>query len=67
MKALGVSGDFYLTQGPYDLVWVGDAPSDEVMTQALLYVGSHGNRRSLTMRAFIEEAADRIIGGLPPS
>ncbi len=33
----------------------------------LLYVGSRGNRRTLTMRAFTEEEADRIIGGLPPS
>ncbi len=67
LKAMGVSGETYLTQGPYDLVWVGDAPSDEAMTQALLYVGSNGNRRSLTLRAFTAEEADQIIGGLPPS
>ena len=65
--AMGVKGDFYLTQGPYDLVFVADAPSDEAMTQAMLYVGSRGNRRTLTMRAFTEEEADRIIGGLPQS
>ncbi|MFQ5540214.1 MAG: GYD domain-containing protein [Candidatus Binatia bacterium] len=65
--AMGVSGEFYLTQGPYDLVFMGEAPNDEVMTQAMLYVGSRGNRRTLTMRAFTEEEADRIIGGLPSS
>ncbi len=65
--AMGVNGEFYLTQGPYDLVFVGDAPNDEVMTQAMLYVASRGNRRTLTMRAFTEEEADRIIGGIPPS
>ncbi len=65
--AMGVTGEFYLTQGPYDLVFVGEAKNDEAMTQAMLYVGSRGNRRTLTMRAFTEEEADRIIGGLPPS
>jgi len=40
------------TVGEYDIVSVVDFPDDEVATAALLRVGSTGNIRTKTMRAF---------------
>jgi uncharacterized protein with GYD domain len=40
------------TVGEYDIVAVADFPDDETGTAALLQVGSLGNIRSNTMRAF---------------
>jgi uncharacterized protein with GYD domain len=49
------------TIGPHDLVAVVDAPDDETLTAALLALGSAGNVRSTTMRAFTQEEFSRVI------
>ncbi|HTR95110.1 MAG TPA: GYD domain-containing protein [Trebonia sp.] len=50
------------TVGEYDLVVVADFPDDETGTAALLQVGSLGNVRSSTMRAFGADEMTAIIG-----
>ena len=50
------------TVGEYDLVAVADFPDDETGTAALLQVGSLGNVRSNTMRAFNADEMTAIIG-----
>jgi uncharacterized protein with GYD domain len=50
------------TVGEYDLVSVVDLPDDETATAALLQVGSLGNIRSNTMRAFGADEMTGIIG-----
>jgi uncharacterized protein with GYD domain len=50
------------TVGEYDLVSVTDFPDDETATVALLRVGSLGNIRSNTLRAFNAEQMGSIIG-----
>ena len=50
------------TVGEYDLVVVADFPDDEAGTAALLQVGSLGNVRSNTMRAFGADEMTAIIG-----
>jgi uncharacterized protein with GYD domain len=50
------------TVGEYDLVSVVDLPDDETATAALLQVGSLGNVRSNTMRAFGADEMTDIIG-----
>jgi uncharacterized protein with GYD domain len=47
--------DLYWTIGPYDLVGVVEAPSDEALTKALLELGAQGNVRTTTLRAFTAE------------
>lgn len=47
------------TVGEYDIVTVTEFPDDETATAALLQVGSLGNIRTNTMRAF---AADEMGG-----
>jgi uncharacterized protein with GYD domain len=49
------------TVGQYDLVCVADFPDDESGVAALLQVGSAGNVRSTTLRAFSADEMTAII------
>ena len=51
----------YWTVGPYDLVVVLEAPDDESLTAFLLEVGSLGNVRTTTLRAYDREEMSGII------
>jgi len=57
--------EFYATLGSYDIVAIAEAPNDEVMAKFLLTVGSAGNIRTTTMRAFTGAEFRKIIEGLP--
>jgi uncharacterized protein with GYD domain len=57
--------EFYLTLGQYDFVAVAEAPSDEVVAKVLLAVGSAGNVRTITLKAFPEADFRKIVAGLP--
>ena len=57
--------DVYLTLGQYDLVVVAEAPSDDVIAKFVLAVGSLGNVRTTTLKAFPEAEYRKIIAGLP--
>ena len=50
------------TVGEYDLVCVADFPDDEAGAAALLRLGSAGNIRSKTLRAFDSGEMAGIIG-----
>jgi uncharacterized protein with GYD domain len=52
--------DLYWTVGPYDLVGVVEAPSDEALTKALLALGAQGNVRTTTLRAFTAEEFSQL-------
>jgi uncharacterized protein with GYD domain len=49
------------TVGEYDIVTVTEFPDDETATTALLQVGSLGNIRTNTMRAFTADEMGGII------
>lgn len=49
------------TVGEYDLVLVTEFPDDETATAALLQLGSLGNVRTNTMRAFAADEMGSII------
>ena len=57
--------DFYLTVGQYDAVAVVEAPDDETVARASLAIGSLGNVRIETLRAFKEDEYRKIVGALP--
>lgn len=57
--------DLYLTMGGYDLVCTVDADSDEAIAKLTLALGSAGNVRTTTLRAFTEEEFKDIIASLP--
>jgi len=55
----------YWTVGAYDAVVVADAPNEEVMTAWALSVGSQGNIRTQTMRAFSIDDMNKILAKIP--
>jgi uncharacterized protein with GYD domain len=54
--------DIYWTLGEHDIVTIAEAPDDESVTAALLQLGSAGNVRTKTMRAFSRDEMRGIIG-----
>ena len=61
-KPLGITlKDIYWTIGPYDLVCIVEAPDPESLTAALLTLGSQGNLRSTTLRAFSADEMRAVI------
>ena len=56
---------FYSTMGEYDYVTIGEAPDDETAMQVGLLMGSQGNVRTTTLKAFPLEEFKKIIEKLP--
>jgi uncharacterized protein with GYD domain len=57
----GCSLQTYWTVGPYDVVYILEAPDDESATAFLLDVGSRGVVRTATLRAYDREEMSGII------
>jgi uncharacterized protein with GYD domain len=55
----------YTVLGEYDLVAIGDAPSDETVVNFILKLGSIGNVRTKTFRAFTKEEFTEMVNKLP--
>ncbi len=51
----------YWTMGAYDAVLVVEAPDDATMTALALKVGSLGNVRTQTLRAYTREEMGKIL------
>jgi uncharacterized protein with GYD domain len=56
---------FYAVMGEYDYVGVGEAPSDEVATTFSLALGSLGNVKTTTLRAYTKEEFAAMVKKLP--
>jgi uncharacterized protein with GYD domain len=56
----------YYTVGPYDLVVIVEAPDDESVSALFLELGSAGNVRTTTLRAYSREEMSGIIERLGP-
>ena len=61
-KFKGSVKEIYWTQGQYDVVAIIETPDEESGMALLLSLGSLGNVRSQTLRAFSAEEMGRIIG-----
>jgi len=55
----------YTTMGEYDYVAIGEAPSDEVAMTFLLRLGSAGDIRTKTLRAFTKGELAEMLKKLP--
>ena len=55
----------YWTLGAFDTVIVCEAPDEETLAAALLHLGSLGNIRTQTARAFDAAEMQKILGLLP--
>ena len=51
----------YWTMGACDAVLIADAPNDEAMTTLALSLGSLGNVRTQTMRAYSADEMNKIL------
>jgi uncharacterized protein with GYD domain len=54
----------YYTFGEYDVIIIIEAPNDEIVMSLMLNVGSSGNVRSKTLKAFSSEEGFKIIKDL---
>jgi uncharacterized protein with GYD domain len=68
-KALEAMGGkltgFYFTMGEYDYMAIGEAPNDEAALTFLLELGSAGNVRTTTLKAFPKEQLAEMVKKLP--
>ncbi len=65
-EKLGINvKETYMTMGAFDVVLVADAPSDKAMAAWSLSVGSKGNVRTQTMRAYSGGEMDEIFASIP--
>jgi uncharacterized protein with GYD domain len=53
--------EFYWTMGAHDVVVVFDAPDDAAMTALGMTIGSAGNVRTETMRAFSRDEMQSVL------
>jgi len=60
-NAIGV----YPVLGEYDIVAIGEAPNDETAMTFALALGSQGNVRTTTLKAFTTEEFKEIVNKLP--
>lgn len=65
-KKFGVSmTHIYWTLGSYDLVSIIEAPDETSATAFALAIGSAGNVRTQTLRAFSRDEMNGILGKMP--
>ena len=56
---------FYAVMGEYDYVGIGEMPNDEAAVTFSLMLGSMGNVKTTTLRAFTKEEFAAIVKMLP--
>ena len=65
-KGLGAElKEFYLVMGQYDIILVSEAPDDVTVAKIALTLGSLGNVRTESFRAFKEDEYLEIVTSLP--
>ena len=60
-KKMGMIVEEYWTMGAYDAVVIVEAPDDETMSAFMLKVGSLGNVKGQTLRAFRRNEMEGIL------
>lgn len=57
--------DIYLTSGEHDLIAIMETPSGDNVTKFALALGSMGNVRTCTSRAWTMDEFEKIVSELP--
>jgi uncharacterized protein with GYD domain len=66
MSKLGIElKQWYLLMGQYDFMYIIEAPNDEAVAKIALAMGSHGNIRTTSARAFSEQDFRQMVMELP--
>ena len=55
----------YTLMGEYDIITIGEAPSDEIVMTFKMALGSRGNVRTTTLKAFTKEQFGAMVKKLP--
>jgi uncharacterized protein with GYD domain len=63
-EKIGVKFTVYWTFGKYDGIGVLEAPNDEAALEFGLRVGSLGNTRTTTLKAFTDEDIAKVVNKL---
>jgi uncharacterized protein with GYD domain len=64
-RKLGGKLDVWYTMGKYDSVSIIEMPSDEAYNKFAVWIGSQGNVRTTSLKAWPQEEMSKIIDGLP--
>lgn len=63
-KAVAEAGgkmQLYYTLGEYDFIMVLDVPDDKAIVKILVWLGSKGNVRTKTLKAWTEDEAAKVL------
>jgi uncharacterized protein with GYD domain len=63
-ERIGGKITIYWTFGKYDIIGILEAPNDEAAMEFGLKIGSLGNIRTTTLKAFTEEEIARVVDKL---
>jgi uncharacterized protein with GYD domain len=66
VEKAGGKMQLYFTMGQYDFVMVVEVPTDEAMASILLCLGSMGNVRTQTLKAWTEAEGAKILTAVHP-
>ncbi len=66
VEKAGGNMQLYYTMGQYDFVMVVEVPTDEAMASILLCLGSMGNLRTTTLKAWTEAEGTKILTAAHP-
>ena len=61
---VGGKVQIYYTLGQYDTVSILDVPDDKALIKYLSYIGSQGNARTKTLKAWTEDEAAKLLADL---
>ena len=67
LSAAGIKIQRYFTLGQYDVVAVVEAPDDEAMATMALRIGSAGDLRTTTLKAFTQDEFLDLMERIPSS
>lgn len=61
VKEAGGKMQLYYTLGEYDFIMIIDVPDDKVIMKVLVWLGSKGNVRTKTLKAWTEDEAAKVL------
>ena len=64
-EKLGGKLQVWYTMGDYDLVGLVEMPTDEAYNRFALWIGSQGNVRTKSLKAWTQDEAAKLIAQLP--
>ena len=64
-RKLGGKLDIWYTMRKHDIVSLVEMPSDEAYNKFAVWLGSQGNVRTTSLKAWPQEEMSKIIDGLP--